>query len=41
MPLKDISSEEQANLYMPGRVSSESVKFTAADKGKNNYLSKC
>ena len=33
MPIKDISKEEQAHLFLPGGVKREHLHFTEADKG--------
>ena len=34
MPLKDVSKEEQSNLYLSGCQRKETVKLTEVDKGK-------
>jgi hypothetical protein len=33
MPIKDVSKEEQSNLYLSGSVFKEAVKLTEHDRG--------
>ena len=39
MPLKDVSKEEQSNLYLSGCCRRDTAKLTEVDKGKDTIKS--
>ena len=38
MPIKDISKEEQAHLFLTGGVKREHMQLTESDRGEIKYL---
>ena len=41
MPMKDVSNEEQSNLFLSGSVHKEAIKLTHHDKCKQVWVYKC
>ena len=41
MPIKDISKEEQAHLFLTGGVKREHMQLTESDRGDTNILIIC
>ena len=38
MPIKDISKEEQSNLFLSGKVRRDPVRLTESDRGRQRII---